>query len=141
MRHSNRVNLARFSPDGHWVATGSEDGTARIWDARSGFPATEPLMHYRMVTSLAWLPDSRRLLTGSQDGRIRLWKLPEIDSVPIWLADLAEALAGTRDDRKGGRVSVPTEHLDTLRQLATTNGDETPESRWLRWFLIDRLRH
>ena len=44
MRHANRVKLARFSSDGHWVATGSEDGTARIWDARSGFPATEPLM-------------------------------------------------------------------------------------------------
>jgi WD40 repeat protein len=105
MRHANRVKLARFSSDGHWVATGSEDGTARIWDAQSGFPATEPLMHYKMVTSLVWLPDSRRLLTGPQDGRIRLWKLQEIDSVPIWLA-------GKRDDGKGGHVSVPTEHLD-----------------------------
>ena len=98
-------------------------------------------MHHRMVTSLAWLPDSRRLMTGSQDGKIRLWKLPEIDSVPSWLPDLAEALAGKRDDGKGGRVSIPTDRLDILRQLAETNGDDTPENRWLRWFLIERLHH
>jgi hypothetical protein len=60
--------------------------------------------------------------------------------MPSWLPDLAEALAGKRDDGRGGRVSIPMDRLDTLRQLAETNGDDTPQKRWLRWFLIERLQ-
>jgi hypothetical protein len=33
MPHLNKVTAARFSPDGKWVVTASEDGTARIWEA------------------------------------------------------------------------------------------------------------
>ena len=32
MKHE-RVNSARFSPDGKWVLTASADGTARVWNA------------------------------------------------------------------------------------------------------------
>ena len=140
MWHANRVWYARFSPDGRWVATASEDNTARIWNAKTGFPVTEPLTHRAMVTSLAWLPDSRRLLTGSQDGTVRLWKRPDLDSVPPWLADLAEALAGKQQDSQGGHSLVQPDRLDALRRMAETNLDDTPQNRWLRWFLIERVK-
>jgi WD40 repeat protein len=140
MWHANRVWYARFSPDGRWVATASEDNTARIWNAKTGFPVTEPLTHRAMVTSLSWLPDSRRLLTGSQDGTVRLWKRPDLDSVPPWLADLAEALAGKQQDSQGGHSLVQPDRLDALRRMAETNLDDTPQNRWLRWFLIERVK-
>jgi hypothetical protein len=93
-----------------------------------------------MVTSLAWLPDSRRLLTGSSDGTIRRWTLPELDLVPDWLPALAEALAGKREDGRGGRISVSTDQLDAVRRLAAESGGQAPSHRWLRWFLLDRLQ-
>jgi WD40 repeat protein len=29
-------SAAAFAPDGRWIVTTSEDGTARVWDAASG---------------------------------------------------------------------------------------------------------
>ena len=34
--HDGGVNAAAFSPDGAWVATASEDGSARVFEAASG---------------------------------------------------------------------------------------------------------
>jgi hypothetical protein len=93
-----------------------------------------------MVRSLAWLPDSRRLLTASHDGRLRHWTLPETSAAAAWLPDLAEALAGKRDDRENGSVAASMERLNALRQLALTNRVDSPEQPWLRWFLVERLQ-
>ncbi len=140
MRHANRVGVAAFSPDGRSVATGSDDGTARVWDARTGFPITDPLRHGGAVSTLLWLPDNQQLLSAGQDGKVRRWRLPEVDTPPDWLPELAEALAGKRDNRDGGSVSVPMDKLVSLREFVTTNRAETVQQRWLRWFLVERLQ-
>jgi type II secretory pathway pseudopilin PulG len=38
LKHKDLVNSARFSPHGARVVTASADGTAMIWDARTGSP-------------------------------------------------------------------------------------------------------
>jgi WD40 repeat protein len=43
--HDNFARHAIFSRNGRRVATGSDDGTARIWDAATGQPVTAPLLH------------------------------------------------------------------------------------------------
>jgi WD40 repeat protein len=138
MRHSGHVVIAAFSPDENWVATASKDSTARIWDARTGFPVTEPLPHRLPVSTLAWMPDSRQLLTGSRDGLIRRWNLPAHGIAPLWLPDLAEALAGKGNETAGGSTAVSMQALDDLRRLAAQPGND-PDLRWLHWFLIRRL--
>ena len=58
-----------FSPDGKTVLTGSDDKTARLWDAATGKPIGPPLQHQRRVNAVAFSPDGKTVLTGSMTGR------------------------------------------------------------------------
>ncbi len=73
LQHQNIVRSAAFSGDGTRVVTASEDGTARIWDARSGQPVARPLQHQASVVSAAFSPDGTRVVTASADKTARIW--------------------------------------------------------------------
>ena len=62
-----------FSPDGKTVLTGSDDKTARLWDAATGNGSGRPLEHQGAVWAVAFSPDGKSILTGSRDGTARLW--------------------------------------------------------------------
>jgi WD40 repeat protein len=67
------VFFAEFSPDGQRVVTASYDKTARVWDARTGQPLTEPLWHESLVQSAQFSPDGQRVVTASNDKTARVW--------------------------------------------------------------------
>ncbi|WP_328959542.1 trypsin-like peptidase domain-containing protein [Streptomyces virginiae] len=71
--HDAEVMAVAFSPDGHTLATGSVDTTARLWDVatRKIRPTLEG--HTGVVFSVAFSPDGRTLATGSSDDTVRLW--------------------------------------------------------------------
>jgi WD40 repeat protein len=52
--------------------TASEDGTARVWDAQTGQPLTDPLKHTNAVSSAQFSPDGKWLLTVSTNVA-RVW--------------------------------------------------------------------
>ena len=61
-----------FSPDGTRVATGSDDGSARVFDAATGAEISR-LDHGDSVTAVAFSPDGTRVATGSGDHSARVF--------------------------------------------------------------------
>jgi WD40 repeat protein/DNA-binding SARP family transcriptional activator len=66
-----------WSPDGKWIATTSDDGTARIWEAETGRIRFTLFGHASVVPAVAWSPDSTRLVTGSYDGTAKVWRIAD----------------------------------------------------------------
>ena len=61
-----------ISPDGEWLATGGDDGTARTWNA-DGTPRATLTGHSSRVYAVAISPDGEWLATASSDGTARIW--------------------------------------------------------------------
>src|SRR5574341_184038 len=72
--HTNEIFSVAFSPDGKYMLTGSNDWTARLWDARTGQVVHVFSGHTSGVTSVAFSPDGKYVLTGSLDSIARLWE-------------------------------------------------------------------
>eukprot|EP00873_Tetraselmis_striata_P006292 jgi/Tetstr1/426556/TSEL_001632.t1 len=73
--HAYYVTSVAFSPDGTLLASASEDGTVRVWNALTGEAALpQPLRgHTGKVTSVAFSPHGTRLASASEDGTVRVW--------------------------------------------------------------------
>jgi WD40 repeat protein len=63
-----------FSPDGTTIASGSADGSARIFEAATGrqLRRLKP-GHGGYVWSVAFSPDGTAFASGSVDKSIRIW--------------------------------------------------------------------
>jgi WD40 repeat protein len=75
--HTDTINTGAFSPDSHWVATGSRDGTIRLWDKTSAHPdenaRTFEMLESNGVEWLLFAPDGKRLYAGNGDGSVHVW--------------------------------------------------------------------
>ncbi|KAG2533058.1 hypothetical protein JM16_000122, partial [Phytophthora kernoviae] len=73
--HTNRVHTlgVAFSPCMRYVATGSEDRSAYIYDIRTGRKLVKLKGHSDVVTSVAFSPLHPQLATASYDGTVRFY--------------------------------------------------------------------
>ncbi|MEV4141215.1 hypothetical protein AB0J72_54750 [Dactylosporangium sp. NPDC049742] len=72
--HGGAVWSVAFSPDGQLLASGSDDGTVRLWDPATGAPTGRPLIgHDDEVGSVVFSRDGRLLASAGFDGSMRLW--------------------------------------------------------------------
>lgn len=72
------INVARFSPDGKWLATGSSDGHVRVYDA------TTMKLHQLLpglggqhgAADLSWHPNSQRIaVAADNEKQLRIWTI------------------------------------------------------------------
>jgi len=71
--HEQPVLCVASDPRDRWIATGSKDHTARMWDARSGHPRLTLDGHAGWVVAVAFNPDGTRLATASADRTAKVW--------------------------------------------------------------------
>jgi len=76
--HAGPITTIAVSPDGRWLATGSADRTARLWDLKNDHPQRTSValnVHQKPVTSVLFSPDGKSLITGSRDATACIWQL------------------------------------------------------------------
>jgi WD40 repeat protein len=73
--HTDWVWNIAFSPDGHWLASASLDGTLRLWSIQDGQPIYVLEGHTHDVFGLAISADSQLLVSTGEDQTVRLWHL------------------------------------------------------------------
>ena len=71
--HSNEINAIASSRDGRFLATASQDGTARIWDASSGKQITVLQGDGAPLTAVQFGPGDGLVLTVDTRGFVRVW--------------------------------------------------------------------
>ncbi len=87
--HSGSVAHAVFSPDGRWVATASNDGSVKLWDAATARELRSWNDHGDVVDAVAFSPDGAHVVSGSWDRTVRIWSADT--------GSLERSLSGHRD--------------------------------------------
>jgi WD40 repeat protein len=71
--HAEAIRSVGFSPDGRTAFTASLDNTVRLWDAITGQPIGEPLVHRLPPNVVVFTADCTRVLTGDEAGVSQFW--------------------------------------------------------------------
>nr|NCS18119.1 protein kinase [Microcystis aeruginosa G13-12] len=71
--HSDMVTSVVYSPDGRYLASGSDDKTIKIWEVATGKELRTLTGHSGWVSSVVYSPDGRYLASGSVDKTTKIW--------------------------------------------------------------------
>jgi WD40 repeat protein len=70
--HTNLITDFAFSPESNTLASGSLDGTIRLWNLDTGRQLRQVAGLYTQVQSVGFTPDGAAIYAGAADGTIRL---------------------------------------------------------------------
>ena len=124
VEHTNDVMCCAWSMDSRFLATGSSDNSAIIWDM--GNPRSVRLQHgatehgaQHQVSSLDWSPTANILVTGCSDGSCHIW-----DSTGAELHSISDAKGAIHVVRfdPSGRSFVAGD-ADSMVVIRTVDGN------------------
>lgn len=141
--HSDIVGAVTFSPDGRLLASGSKDGTVKLWDVAQGKLSRSFNGDSSPVWAVAFSPDSTQLVTGNFFWRLMVWNLNtgellrtfEHDGA-VWSVAISrngKTLASGSEDKKikiwnletGKRLYTLPDHTDYVYSLAISPDGKT----------------
>ncbi|MPY42085.1 AAA family ATPase [Streptomyces phyllanthi] len=125
--HTDVVRHIAWSPDGSLLATASRDGTARVFDARSGRSLHVLPSDGVMVEGVTWSPDSARVATVGRDRVVRIWDAVSGEPLRLLIGatDTGRQTAWSPD----GRWIAATSRDQTVRVWDAETGDLVHELR------------
>jgi WD40 repeat protein len=124
LSHKSAVLSVAFSPDGKLLATGTQAGVVRIWQAKTGQELQKWPAHQENATTVRFSPDGRYLATGSWDKTVKVWDVEKVlqgevnepllrqeHTMRVWSVTFSPdgqrlASAGGREAHEKGEVKV-----------------------------------
>ncbi|KAA8491736.1 Vegetative incompatibility protein HET-E-1 [Porphyridium purpureum] len=128
--HADKVWTVDFSSVGRLIASGSDDRTIKMWDARSGVCVRTMAGHAHGVYAVRFSPDGRFIASGSWDQTVMVWdahtgaRISTLTghSDPVWTLDFSpdgKLLTSGSDDR-----SIKIWDLQTCACVGTMTGHQ-----------------
>jgi WD40 repeat protein len=140
--YSSYITCIAFSQGGVLLASGSLDGTIRIWDAVTGTNTATLESHRNRILSVAFSPDGLRLASGAGDGIVQMWEVVSGENIakleghnaavsPVTFSPDGLRLASASDDRtirlwdvkSGATTAILDVHTLMITSVAFSNDD------------------
>ncbi|HTK07975.1 MAG TPA: serine/threonine-protein kinase [Ktedonobacteraceae bacterium] len=105
-RHTNTVKALSWSPDGKYLASGSEDTQVHVWEPLTGQVALLYTEHTDDIASLCWSPDSTRVVSTAHDQTARVWELSTKHTLYTYARPSGAPIGEARWSHNGQTIAV-----------------------------------
>jgi WD40 repeat protein len=133
-KHSDGINAVAVSPDGRFLATGSDDRTAVVWDIYNARQVVILRGHTNAVTRVQFSEDGQFVWTCDAERTVRYWasrigvvvaRAPQADSIVAAAPTSAGVLFVSRGPAAGGIWKWDPSSTDPAVELAPVGPDVT----------------
>ncbi|CAD5113360.1 DgyrCDS2532 [Dimorphilus gyrociliatus] len=155
LRHSKAVNVVRFSPNGHYLASGGDDNAIIIWKLSSTSATSNNTLqeddgeitevwvsgkvlrgHLGDIYDISWSSDGKQLISGSIDNSAILWDVKKACRLAIF-PEHKSFVQGVSFDPKG--VYIATHCADRVCRIYNVQS-KSCQYRIVKWTYKEKLR-
>ncbi|HEY1376602.1 MAG TPA: hypothetical protein VGF55_07395 [Gemmataceae bacterium] len=135
--HPDPITDVAFSPDGSFLLTAHQTGSAQLWEVATRKPVGPPAVLLGAIRAVTFTADGQTCLCVAADGTVRRWPVPAPFAEPdlARLADRVTLLTGQRMDDNQGLDTVPADEWRALRARLVGEGSTAlvpprPDADW-----------